>query len=84
MIDFFTFWVSGLWGSAILALVGTAFIFAIIGVLGRMSYMLLGVLLALYFVVFGVNLYGVIVYLPLVLLSVIYFGFQIYKFFVRE
>ena len=84
MIDFFAFWVGEFWGSMWLALIGTGLMFAVIGVLGRMSYLLLTTLLVLYFIVFGVGFFGIIVYLPLILLSGIYFVFQLYKLFMRE
>ena len=84
MIDFFTFWVIDVCGGMLISLFVTAVILAIIGVLGRMSYMLLTTLLILYFVTFGVGFYGIIVYLPLMLLSATYFGFQLYKYFTRE
>ena len=84
MIDFFAFWVLEICGSALMALFVTALIFAIIGVVGRMSYMLLTTLMILYFITFGVAFYGIIVYLPLMLLSATYFGFQLYKYFTRD
>lgn len=79
-LDFFSFWVEAVWGSALLSVIGTAFIFAVIGVLGRMSYFLLFTLLALFFVVFGVGFLGMIFFLPIFLFSIIYFFTQIYKF----
>jgi len=79
-IDFFSFWVGDVWGSPLLSLFGTAFIFAIIGVLGKMSYFLLFSLLALYFVVFGIGFYGMVFWLPIFLFSMIYFFLQIYRF----
>ena len=80
MIEFFNFWVEGIWGGPILSLFGTAFIFAVIGVLGRMSYFLLFSLLALYFVVFGIGFFGMIFFLPIFLFAIIYFFIQIYRF----
>ena len=79
-MEFFTFWTSAIWGSGILAFFGTAFIFAVLGVIGRMSHFLLFTLLALYFVVFGVGFLGMIFWLPIFLFSMIYFFLQIYKF----
>jgi hypothetical protein len=84
MIDFFTFWVSNVWGSMVLSILGTAIIFAFIGILGRMSYMLLTVLLILFAVTFSVAFGGLVVYLLLFLLSVLYLVFQIYKLVMRE
>lgn len=78
--EFFSFWVEEMWGSALLALVGTGMIFAIIGVLGKMSFFLLFSMLALYFLVFGLGFYGMAFWLPVFLFSMIYFFLQIYKF----
>ena len=79
-IDFFSFWVEGIWGSALLSVIGTAFIFTVIGVLGRMSYFLLFTLLALFFVVFGVGFLGMVFFLPIFLFAVVYFFTQLYEF----
>jgi len=57
-----------------------AFMFSIIGVLGRMSYFLLFVLLAFFFLVFGLGFLGMIFFLPIFLFSVIYFFLQIWRF----
>jgi hypothetical protein len=80
-IDFFTFWVTNVWGNLVLSLLGTGVIYAIIGILGRMSYMLLMVLLILYTVTFTVAFGGMVVYFLLFCISIIYMGYQIYKFF---
>lgn len=80
MVDFFSFWVEGIWGSGLLSLFGTGFIFAVIGILGRMSYFLLFSMLALYFLVFGIGFYGMVFWLPIFLFSLIYFFLQIYQF----
>ena len=79
-IDFFSWWVSSIWGSALLSLVGTGFIFAVIGVLGKMSYFLLFTMLGLYFLTFGVGFYGILFWLPIFLFAMIYFFLQLYKF----
>jgi len=79
-MDFFTFWVSEVWGNSTLSLFGTALIYTIIGVLGKMSYVLLFTLLALYFVIFGIGFYGVIFWLPVFLFSMVYFFTQMYEF----
>lgn len=78
-IDFFSFWVGSVFGSSLLALIGTAFIYAVIGVMGRMSYYLLFTLLGLYFLIFGTGFYGMIFWLPIMIFSMIYFFLQIYK-----
>jgi len=78
--DFFTFWVADLWGSSLLALFGTGALFAFIGILGRMSYSLLFALLMLYFMVFGVGFFGIIIWLPMFLFSMVYFGLKVYDF----
>ncbi len=80
VIDFFSFWIEQIWGSALLATVMMALIFAIIGVLGRMSYLLLSTLLILFFMVFGLGFLGMAFYLPIFLFSAVYFFMQIYKF----
>ncbi len=80
MIDWFSFWVEQLWGSALLSVIMMALIFAIMGVLGRMSYLLLFTLLALFFVAFGTGFLGMIFFLPIFLFSIGYFFMQIYKF----
>lgn len=80
MIDFFGFWVEQVFGSALLSVVALAFIFAVIGVMGKMSQPLLFSLLALFFMVFGVGFLGVLFYLPIVLFSMVYFSLQIYEF----
>ncbi len=79
-IDFFSFYVEDLWGSGLLSLIGTAFIYAVIGVMGRMSYYLLFTMLGLYFLIFGVGFYGMIFWLPIMIFSMIYFFTQIYEF----
>lgn len=86
MVDysFFNFWVNNLWGSGVLALFGTGLLFALIGIAGRMSYMLLFSLLVLYFVTFGVGFFGIVIYLPLIILSFIYFLINLNKFLSRE
>ena len=79
-VEFFNFWVQDLWGSALMTFFGTGLIFAIIGVMGKMSYFLLTTMLILYFTVFGIAFYGMLFWLPLFLFSFVYFVFQIYKF----
>ena len=83
-MDFFNWWVGSLWGSPLMALFGTGGLLALIGVLGKMSYMLLFSLMALYFMAFGVGFYGILVWLPLFIISVIYFFLQLYKFLQRD
>ena len=78
--EFFSFWVEDLWGSALLALFGTGLVYAIIGIMGKMSFFLLFSMLALYFLVFGLGFYGMIFWFPVFLFSMIYFFFQLYKF----
>ena len=79
-IDFFSFWVEGIWGSSLLAFIGTALIYAIIGVMGRMSYYLLFTMLGLYFLIFGLGFYGMIFWLPIFIFSMVYFFTQMYEF----
>ena len=84
VLDFFTFWVIEVCGGALMSLFVTAIILTLIGIIGKMSYMLLTTLLMLFFITFGVIFFGLIVYLPLILLSATYFGFQLYKYFTRD
>ena len=79
-MEFFTYWVNEVWGSALLTLCGTGLIFAVIGIMGKMSYFLLFSMLSLYFLVFGLGFYGMAFWLPIFLFSMIYFFLQIYKF----
>jgi len=78
--EFFSFWVEELWGSSLLALAGTGFIYAVIGIMGKMSFFLLFTMLSLYFLVFGLGFYGMIFWLPIFLFSMAYFFLQVYKF----
>ena len=80
---FFEYWVNELWGSALMTLFGTGFIFAVIGIMGKMSYFLLVSMLMLYFLVFGTGFYGIAFWLPIFLFSMIYFFLQLYKFIQR-
>lgn len=82
--EFFTWWVADVWGTGLMALFGTGALFAIIGILGKMSYMLLFTLLALYFLVFGVGFFGIVVWLPSMLFAVIYLFLSIYKFVQKD
>jgi len=59
------------------ALIGILFI--VIGMFGRMSFFLLLTMLSFYLIVFGVLFGGIIVWLPLFLISLIYFFLQVYK-----
>lgn len=68
----FDFWVRQLFGNPYLAYVVTGIIFGIIGLIGRMSYLLLYSLLILYFIAFGVGLVGEGIYFLLLLGSFIY------------
>lgn len=77
---FFEFWVNELWGSALLTFFGTAFIFTIIGVMGKMSIPLLTTMLLIYFLVFGTGFWGMAYWLPIFIFSLCYFVFQLYKF----
>ncbi len=83
-IEFFSFWVEDIWGSTLLAYFATAFLFSIIGVLGKMSYFLLFSMIGLYIVVFGIGFYGIIFWLPIFLFSMIYFFMQLYNFIQRD
>lgn len=82
--SFFDFWVSSLFGSEGIALMGTAGILFFIGIMGRMSYLLLGSLMMFYFVTFGSNFYGPIVYLPSLIISMLYFFNSLYRFLQRD
>ena len=78
--DFFSFWVGSLWGSPMLTLFGTGALFALIGILGKMSYQLLVCLLLLFFMTFGTGFYGPLFYIPCFLFSMVYFGIKLYDF----
>jgi len=80
MVDFFSFWVEGIWGSALVSLIGTACMYAILGVMGRMSYTLISIMLGLYFIIFGIGFFGMIFWLPIFIFAMIYFFLQAYKF----
>ncbi len=73
-----------LFGNEWLALFGVGLLFALTGIVGRMSYMLLFSLLVLYFTSFGVGFFGIAVYLPLFLIAVVYFFINLNKFLTRE
>ena len=55
-------------------------LFTIICMFGRMSFFLTVTLLAFFLVVFGVLFGGLIVWLPIFLVSITYFLIQMYKF----
>ena len=79
-IEFFDFWVNQLWGSALLSVIMMAVIFSIIGMLGRMSGLLLFTILGLFFVTFATGFLGMMFFLPIFLFSIGYFFLQIHKF----
>lgn len=62
-LEFFQFWVGDFWGGPLIALLGTAVLFYIIGLISRMSRALIISLMGLYFLVFGVGFYGLGFYL---------------------
>ena len=78
---FFNWWVSEFWGGALVTLIGTAFIYTIILMLGKMSYFTVISLMALYFVVFSIGFYGGPMWLILMVISATYFAFQFLKLF---
>jgi len=80
MLDWWSFWVESIWGSGILALFGTGFMYVVIGWMGRMSFILLSTMMLLYFVIFTVGYGGMIFWLPMFLFALIYFFMQLYKF----
>lgn len=80
MISFFSFWVEGIFGTALLSLFGTAALLILIGIFGKWSYMLLFTMIGLYFLVFGVGFYGTLIFLIFFLLGLTYFFIQFYKF----
>lgn len=80
VLNFFSFWVESIWGSSMISLFGTAVLFALIGILGKWSYILLFTMMMFYFLVFGVGFYGIIIWLPAFLFAVVYFFIQIYRF----
>lgn len=83
-MELFTFIVSELFGSALLAYMGIGLMFFIICVIGRMSYMLTLSMMALYIMTFGAAFFGVMFWMPVLLFSVIYFFLQLYNFIQRS
>lgn len=83
-MDWFNFLVTQIWGNYWLALVGWGAIFGLIGIVGRMSYLLLVSLLILYFISFTVGATGLIVYLPLAIISVIYMVLNFIRWVSKE
>lgn len=77
---FFELFVEQIAGSAWMAVVLGGLFFAVIGMFGKMSFFLLGTLLALYLLVMGTLFGGIVVWLPIMLVSLIYLGNQIWKF----
>lgn len=83
-MDFFTFWVSELWGSPVIAFIALCFLYFIIGIMGRMSYMLLFSMMCLVFMVFGIGFFGMLFWFPVLLISLIYFFLQVYNLVQRS
>ena len=77
---FFELFVEQICGSAWMAVVVLGLLLAVIGIFGKMSFFLLSALLALYLLIMGTLFGGLVVYLPIMLVSMIYLGIQIYKF----
>ena len=83
-MDWFSFLVTQIWGNYWLAVLGWGLIFGLIGIVGRMSYLLLISLLMLYFISFAVGAGGLWIYIPLVIISVIYFVLNAVRWWSRE
>lgn len=77
---FYTLLVEQLAGSIWLAVLLIGMLFLVIGLFGKMSFFLLITLMAFFLIVYGVLLGGIIVWLPIFLLSITYMMIQIYKF----
>ncbi len=82
-MDLFTFIVSELFGSSLLAYLGIGLMLYIICVLGRMSHMLILSMMALYIMTFGAAFYGMLFWLPILFFSVVYFFLQLYNLIQR-
>lgn len=79
MVDFFTTYLINTFGS-FGTLFGVGAILAGIGVIiGKWSSMLLFVMMSIYFLVMGIILFGAAAFVPVLLISIAYFGFQLYK-----
>ena len=83
-MELFTFIVSELFGSSLLAYLGLGALFFIICIIGKMSYMLTFSMMALYIMTFGATFFGVLFWMPVLLFSVIYFFMQLYNFIQRS
>ena len=79
--EIFTFFVETLWGSLWLAIIGNlALLTGILIFFGRASIMLMLAVVGLYLIAFGILAGGLVIWLPLMLGSVIYFFLSLYKF----
>lgn len=77
---FYQLFVEQLCGSAWMAVVVGGLLFTIMSIFGKMSYFLLMALMGLYLLVMGTLFGGIVVWLPVMLISLTYLGIQIYKF----
>lgn len=84
MFDWFGFLVTSIWGNYWLAVIGWGMIFGLIGIVGRMSFLLLFTLLMLYFISFLVGAGGLALYIPLAIIAVIYFVLNAVRWWSRE
>lgn len=82
--DFFSLLVTQIWGNWLIATIGWGIIFSLGAVVGRVSYVLLIDLLILYFITFTIGFTGLIIYIPLLIFSVLFFFFNMIKWFRRE
>lgn len=80
MIDFMSWWVNELWGSAILGLLGILLLYDIIMLLGRLGMMVILIVTTLAFVVFSGLLWGSWITVFVFIFSLIYFGYAVLKF----
>lgn len=76
----FSFWVGNLWGNEILAFLGTLGVYSMIAIFGRVSYFMMLVLAICYFAVFGVGYFGILIYFPAFLFSLLYFWYELNRF----
>ena len=75
---------TSIWGNYWLAVIGWGMIFGLIGIIGRMSFLLLFTLLMLYFISFLVGAGGLALYIPLAIIAVIYFVLNAVRWWSRE
>lgn len=75
------FWVNELFGSPFLAIMGIELLYAVIMFLGRMSFVVMGIILSLAFILFAGLLWGSWITVFVLIIALVYFGTSIIKFY---